>query len=571
MKCQIPQISWHSRDPVLSVDFQPTQEDFHRLASGGTDSHVLIWYITYQENKSIKIECASDLYRHNKSVNVVRFSPNGELLASGDDEGAMFVWQLKDRSQEEASKDEENINKEEWYPVKLLRGHLEDIYDISWSADGHFLVTASMDNTAIIWDMQKYQKLHILSDSKGYVQGVAWDPRDVYIASLGSDRALRFHNIKTKKTVYKVFKAPWNIVTEKGTTLSRLFYDDTLQSYCRRLCFTPDGELVIVPSGIVEKGEKFHNTTYIFSRHAPNKPVIHLPTGDKYTIAVRCNPLLYKLNSDKKESNNKENETDMNSNEKTEISETPKPMIDLPYRMIFAVAASDSILLYDTEQLFPFAYISNIHYTHLSDLTWSSDGRILVVSSTDGYCSFIIFSKDELGEVYEPETVQISEIVKTEETLPEPLTQSNKMDVCNSPKIDNIQVNLEKEKEVSKVIQVSEVEKLSDKSNKAQSPSSNKRPLEDSKSNKKPKKICSIKNYFISPKEKPEKSSSPSVKIPEKESDGIIVSNSCDLKSPAEKASSSTASEKQVFQSKKDNSSSKLTTGKAHCKDVPEA
>ena len=49
MKCVIPEISWHNRDPVLSVDIQPklstaaTNEcEFYRVASGGTDSHVLV-------------------------------------------------------------------------------------------------------------------------------------------------------------------------------------------------------------------------------------------------------------------------------------------------------------------------------------------------------------------------------------------------------------------------------------------------------------------------------------------------------------------------------------------------
>lgn len=47
MKCQIPEISWHNRDPVLSVDIQPrvTTNGCNkkwRLASGGTDAHVLV-------------------------------------------------------------------------------------------------------------------------------------------------------------------------------------------------------------------------------------------------------------------------------------------------------------------------------------------------------------------------------------------------------------------------------------------------------------------------------------------------------------------------------------------------
>ncbi|KAF8795575.1 chromatin assembly factor 1 subunit B-like [Argiope bruennichi] len=476
MKCQVPQISWHSRDPVLSIDFQPGKRNILRLASGGTDSHVLIWYVTYQENKSIKIECASDLYRHNKSVNVVRFSPDGELLASGDDEGAMFIWQLKEREVQDTPKDEENINQEDWFPLKLLRGHLEDIYDVSWSADGNFLVSASMDNTSIIWDMQKFQKVHILSDSKGYVQGVSWDPLNSYVASLSSDRALRIYNINTKKTVYRIQRAPWTVTTEKGTMKARLFFDDTLKSYFRRLSFTPDGEFLIVPSGILERDEeKFQNTTYIFSRHALNKPVIQLPTGDKYTVAVRCNPFLYKLRGSNKESDDKENQP------KT------KSMIDLPYRMIFAVAACESVLLYDTEQLLPFAYISNIHYTHLTDLTWSPDGKILVASSTDGYCSFLVFGDGELGEVYIPpkEEVIIDQNTgdKVTSVLAEKAMPINILESRPAEKIETLNVPIGSDSNVTH-------SKTSESS------------VDNSKSNKKPK-VCTIKNFFISPKPKP--------------------------------------------------------------------
>ncbi len=35
------------------------------------------------------------------------------------------------------------------------------------------------------------------------------------------------------------------------------------------------------------------------------------------------------------------------------------------------------------------------------------DGRILVVASTDGYCSLISFDKDELGTPYKDQIVQV--------------------------------------------------------------------------------------------------------------------------------------------------------------------
>jgi len=53
MKCITPEISWHNRDPVLSVDLQSglyensKGETFWRLATGGADCHVLVNYIYF--------------------------------------------------------------------------------------------------------------------------------------------------------------------------------------------------------------------------------------------------------------------------------------------------------------------------------------------------------------------------------------------------------------------------------------------------------------------------------------------------------------------------------------------
>lgn len=48
---------------------------------------------------SAQLTIASDLTRHQKAVNVVRWSPSGELLASGDDESVIFVWKLKNENE----------------------------------------------------------------------------------------------------------------------------------------------------------------------------------------------------------------------------------------------------------------------------------------------------------------------------------------------------------------------------------------------------------------------------------------------------------------------------------------
>lgn len=47
------------------------------------------------DNGAVKIEILSDLTRHQKAVNCVRWSPTGEHLATADDDANIIVWQLK--------------------------------------------------------------------------------------------------------------------------------------------------------------------------------------------------------------------------------------------------------------------------------------------------------------------------------------------------------------------------------------------------------------------------------------------------------------------------------------------
>lgn len=386
MKCKIPEISWHNRDPVLSVDIQPKADNntsLYRLASGGTDSHVLIWSLSFTESGELNLDVAADLTRHQRAVNVVKWSPNGELLASADDESVVFIWKQKEET-ENIMLDVTNENdKETWITLKVLRGHMEDIYDLSWAPTSQFLVSGSVDNTAIIWDVQKGKSISTLKDHKGFVQGVAWDPKNQYIATLSTDRILRIFDIQTKKVVHRISKATLP-VSEDNDLYSKkvsLYHDDTLQTFFRRLCFSPDGKFLITPAGVADYDGATNqlHTTYVYSRFSLKQPALVLPSPDQYTVAVKCCPIIFKLRNN---------------------ADPSSAVIPLPYRMIFAIATKSSVYLYDTQQKVPFGLISNIHYTRLTDITWSNDGKIMIVSSTDGFCSIITFDDGELGEEY---------------------------------------------------------------------------------------------------------------------------------------------------------------------------
>lgn len=41
--------------------------------------------------------------------------------------------------------------------------HRKDVLDLQWSADGAFLISGSVDNSSIIWDVNKGMKDYMLT------------------------------------------------------------------------------------------------------------------------------------------------------------------------------------------------------------------------------------------------------------------------------------------------------------------------------------------------------------------------------------------------------------------------
>jgi chromatin assembly factor 1 subunit B len=54
--------------------------------------------------------------------------------------------------------------------------------------------------------------------------------------------------------------------TQQPVKAVRLFHDDTLKTYSRRLDFSPDGEVLFVPTGYLEINSSAINAFYAFSR-----------------------------------------------------------------------------------------------------------------------------------------------------------------------------------------------------------------------------------------------------------------------------------------------------------------
>ena len=91
MKTKTVQIHWHNKQPIFSADFDPTCNE--RLATGGADNNVIIWQLV-KKATSFEVEFRATLSRHSASVNVVRFCPSGEYLASAGDGISIKITQM---------------------------------------------------------------------------------------------------------------------------------------------------------------------------------------------------------------------------------------------------------------------------------------------------------------------------------------------------------------------------------------------------------------------------------------------------------------------------------------------
>ncbi|MEG4813421.1 nSTAND1 domain-containing NTPase [Microcoleus sp. K5-D4] len=181
----------HSKDATyVIVRFSP---DGQRLATAGDDGTIALWNL---QDKS-----APKMLRHEGEIRSVDFSPKDELLATAGERGMVRLWNFQGQE------------------LNAWDARIGWIRSISFSRNGQLLATAGEKGT-VIWNLQG-QPLRQLTEQLR-VWSVDFSPNGQFLATTGIDSTVRV----------------WNL---QGKELAKL---ERPLSPLRSVSFSPDGRLV---------------------------------------------------------------------------------------------------------------------------------------------------------------------------------------------------------------------------------------------------------------------------------------------------------------------------------------
>ncbi|GFU35751.1 protein HIRA [Nephila pilipes] len=362
MKLLKPNWISHDGHPIFSVDIHPDGSRFATGGQGADTGRIVIWNMSpiidesdEKDENVPKLLCQMD--NHLACVNCVRWSGSGKYLASCGDDKVLMIWQIGRYGTAGSTTFGSNgkmVNVEHWRCVSTLRGHSGDVLDLAWSPRDTWLASCSVDNTIVIWNTLKWQEIiAVLKGHSGLVKGVSWDPVGKYIASQSDDKTLRVwrtHDWQQEAVVTEPF-------LECGGT-----------THVLRLSWSPDGRYLVSAHAMNNSGP----TAQIIERDGwkANRDFV----GHRKAITcVRFNPnILCKISKD---------------SDKVE------------HFCCCAIGSRDrSLSVWLTYLKRPLVVVHDLFSNSVLDISWSQNGKQLIVCSWDGTVAYIGLSDEEIGK-----------------------------------------------------------------------------------------------------------------------------------------------------------------------------
>jgi len=165
--------------PINTIALSP---DSQILASGEDDKSIKLWDLKTQQ-------LIANLKGHTQAITAVKFNPNGTILATASDDKTIKLWDIQTLT-----------------IIQTLSGHSHAVKSLAFHPHG-LLASGSWDktikiwdiNTGKIWDINTGLELHTLTGHKLQVNAVAFSPQGEFLASASYDKTVRIWQIQNGK------------------------------------------------------------------------------------------------------------------------------------------------------------------------------------------------------------------------------------------------------------------------------------------------------------------------------------------------------------------------------------
>ena len=174
---------------VDSVAFSP---DGQTLASGSWDKTIRLWNVNTGE-------FIDTLEGHTSGVSSIAFSPDGKTLASGSADNTIRLWNagksevLWDLETGERQNTERHL--------RTLEGHNRSVNSVAFSPDGQTLASGSRDETIRLWNVNTGELMDTFAEHASRVYSIAFSPDGQRLASGNWDDPIQLWNVNTGELI----------------------------------------------------------------------------------------------------------------------------------------------------------------------------------------------------------------------------------------------------------------------------------------------------------------------------------------------------------------------------------
>ena len=182
---------WHKKEYCVSVTFSHDNNFLVGATGGnwdgvGNEGAIYIWQLTPNEKPQLKHRISID-----KPVNHVQFNPEKNIFAFGcgsmDGGGSSFYSQVIDAISGDF--------------ISKRMEHNNAVFRVSFSPNGRWILTASIDGSARTWDTATGTPISPSMIHDGSLNHATFSPDGALVATAGSDNIARVWNANTGEPV----------------------------------------------------------------------------------------------------------------------------------------------------------------------------------------------------------------------------------------------------------------------------------------------------------------------------------------------------------------------------------